>query len=49
MIRLIILIETERNKLCYGKARSKDEIMRIIDLFNELKDKFVAMGYVNEL
>ena len=45
VISLISAIETERNKLCYGKPRSEEEVVTVIELFNQLKEKFIAMGY----
>lgn len=49
IIELISTIEEERNKLCYGRPRSEEEIKKIIEAFNKLKGKFVAMGYEHEL
>ncbi len=49
IIKLITIIEEERNKLCYGSPRSEEEIKKVIDAFNKLKAKFLAMGDGNEL
>lgn len=49
IIGLIATIEEKRNILCYGRPRSEEEIKRIIDTFNKLKSKFIALGYGNEL
>ena len=49
IIALIMSIEEERNKLCYGSPRSEEEIKKVIENFNKLKIKFRAMGYENEL
>jgi len=39
-VRLISMIESKRNKLCYGTPRSADEIRVVIDAFNRLRHKF---------
>ncbi len=49
IIGLIITIEEKRNILCYGRPRSEEEIKKVLDAFNKLKSKFMALGYGNEL
>ncbi|MBU2589363.1 MAG: hypothetical protein KKA65_03310 [Nanoarchaeota archaeon] len=40
LIHLISKIESERNKLCYGRPRNKTEIQEVLDVFNKLKKEF---------
>jgi len=49
IIGLITSIEEKRNQLCYGRPRSEEEIRKVIENFNKLKIKFIALGYENEL
>lgn len=45
IIELIIYIEQERNKLCYGKQQPEEVIFKVINNFNKLKQKFEDLGY----
>ncbi|MFH0797811.1 MAG: hypothetical protein V1906_00190 [Candidatus Woesearchaeota archaeon] len=40
IIRLISLIESKRNRLCYGTPQDVKEIRAVIDAFNKLKSEF---------
>lgn len=37
-------IESERNKLCYGKKQDRETISKVIERFHVLKDIFAGMG-----
>jgi|SRR3989344_716646 len=42
----IIKIESERNKLCYGKRQEEEKLEEIVNEFNKLKELFTEVsGY----
>lgn len=49
IIRLVSIIEMERNKFCYGKPREEREIQEVLKAFNQLRKKFIEGGWGNEL
>ena len=45
IIQILKKIEDARNKLCYGRERSEEELKEVVRLFFELKELFKKGGY----
>lgn len=48
LFQLIQYIELQRDSLCYGIPKSKEEIINVIQAFNKLKDIFKKLGVAIE-
>jgi hypothetical protein len=44
IFKLIFEIEQQRDSLCYGIPKTKEEIINTLQKFNELKMKFKKLG-----
>lgn len=40
MLDILIAIEGVRNKMCYGKRQGQEDLVRLVENFNRLKDLF---------